>query len=81
MGADSQDQGPPTNSQQPESSANPTAMEDAQYILLITAAARKLAAKYPTAVPEVQTINDAVQKLQMKITQVQPPAQVATPPQ
>lgn len=61
--------------------ANPGAMEDTQNILQITSAARKIALKYPTAVPEVQAINNAVQQLQMKITAVQPPTEVAAPPQ
>lgn len=64
-----------------ETQADPGAMEDATNILMITASARRLASKYPSAVPEVQTINDAIQKLQMKITMVQPPAEVAAPPQ
>lgn len=72
----------PTNSQPTgPGEADPGALDDTRNILLITAAARKLATKYPSAVPEVQTINDAVQKLQMKIMMVQPPAQVPTPPQ
>jgi len=56
-------------------------MDDMKNIIQITTAARRLASKYPTATPEVQTINDAVQKLQMKIMAVQPPAEVAAPPQ
>lgn len=61
--------------------SNPGAMEDMHNILQITSAARSLASKYPTAVPEVQSINDAVQKLQLKIMSVQPPAEVTAPPQ
>lgn len=61
--------------------SNPGAMEDASNILAITAAARRIANKYHNTVPEVQTINDAVQKLQMKITMAQPTAEVAAPPQ
>lgn len=69
-------------SQQPEPpQADPGAMEDAQNILMITAAARRIASKYPKAVPDVQVINDAVQKLQMKIMMDQPTAEVAAPPQ
>jgi outer membrane murein-binding lipoprotein Lpp len=56
-------------------------MEDASNILAIVAAARRIAQKYPNATPEVQTINNAVQQLQMKIMTVQPPAQPAAPPQ
>lgn len=61
--------------------SNPGALEDAHNILQIVSAARVIATKYPTAVPEVQAINDAVQKLQMKILMVQPTAEVAAPPQ
>src|SRR2546430_15095760 len=61
--------------------SSPGAMDDMKNIIQITTAARRLASKYPTATPEVQTINDAVQKLQMKIMAVQPPAEVAAPPQ
>lgn len=63
----------------PES--DPGAMEDMNDILSITTAARRLASKYPSAVPEVMAITDAVQKMQMKIMQVQPPSEVAAPPQ
>ena len=61
--------------------SDPGAMEDMENILMITSAARKIAAKYPTATLEVQTINNAVQELQMKIMSVQQPAEVTAPPQ
>lgn len=61
--------------------SDPGAVADMGDILSITSAARRLAQKYPTAVPEVQAINDAVQQLQMKIMQVQPPAETIAPPQ
>lgn len=57
------------------------AIEDMENIVGITSRARKLAIKYPSAVPFVQTITGAVQDIQNSIMQVQPPAEVAAPPQ
>ena len=60
---------------------NPDAIEDMKDIVNITSAARRLAMKYPSAVPAVQTITTAVQDIQNAIMQVQPPTEVAAPPQ
>lgn len=61
--------------------SDPGALEDLMSIKAIVSGARTLANKYPTVVPEVQAITDAVQKIQMKVMMVQPPAEVAAPPQ
>lgn len=61
--------------------SDPSALGDMGDIIQITSAARRLAQKYPSAVPEVQAINDAVQQLQMKITSSQPPTEMVAPPQ
>lgn len=77
------DPGQPTGSAGPPAPAqnNPGALEDMQNILQITQAARKIAVKYPTATPEIQSIMNAVQQLQMKVMMAQPPSEVAAPPQ
>ncbi len=61
--------------------ANGDAIEDMKDIINITSSARRLAMKYPSAIPAVQNITAAVQDIQNAIMQVQPPTEPAAPPQ
>jgi len=57
------------------------ALEDVMAIRSILTGARIIAQKYPQTLAAVQQINDGVQKIQMMVMMVQPPAEVAAPPQ
>lgn len=60
---------------------NPDSIEDMKDIVSITSSARRLATKYPAAIPPVQRILAEMEELQNAIMQVQPPTEVAAPPQ
>lgn len=64
----------------PPQPPSPSALQDAADVIEINNRLKNISDRHPQAVPAVKDITDKLQQLQMVMTQVAPPTEVAAPP-